>query len=124
MTPIPPVLTAIGLHYVGSVRFSSDHTSLCPQGRRLRPDQARILSPTTRGGSGFAFLSWYLLFCRFFLTEARMMLEVGITWGLSNSDFTGITVLVLLESNFSFGDANSSGLFLCSKIAIQGHDSS
>ena len=85
---------------------------------------ARILSPTTREGSGFAFLSWYLLFCCFFLTEARMMLEVGITWGLSNSDFTGVTVFVLLESNFSFGDANSSGVFLCSKIAIQGHDSS
>ena len=53
-----------------------------------------------------------------------MMLEVGITWGLSNSDFTGITVLVLLVSNFSFGDANSSGVFLCYKIDIQGHDSS
>ena len=38
LTPIPLVLTAIGLHYVGSVKFSSDHTSLCPQGRRLRPD--------------------------------------------------------------------------------------
>ena len=49
-----------------------------------------------------------------------MMLEVGITWGSSNSDLTGITVLVLLEFNFSFVDANSSGVFLYSKIAIQG----
>ena len=48
------------------------------------------------------------------MTEARMMLEVGITWGSSNSDFTGITVLVLLEFNFSFCDANSSGVFLYS----------
>ena len=49
-----------------------------------------------------------------------MMLEAGITWGSSDSDFTGITVLVLLEFNFSFGGANSSGVLLCSKIAIQG----
>ena len=93
---------------------------LVSTGATLRPDLAWIPFTTTREGGGFPFLSWYLLFRCFFLTEARMMLEAGITWGSSDSDFTGITVLVLLEFNFSFGDANSSGVLLCSKIAIQG----
>ena len=51
-----------------------------------------------------------------------MMLEVGIRWGSSNSDFTGINVLVLLEFNFSFGDANSSGVFLVPKWPSRGRD--
>ena len=38
-----------------------------------------------------------------------MMPKVGITWGSSNSDFSGITVLVLLEFSFSFGDATHQG---------------
>ena len=50
MTPMSPVLTAIGPHYVGSLRFSSDHTSSSPQGRRPRPDLgANTLSYNKRG---------------------------------------------------------------------------
>ena len=49
-----------------------------------------------------------------------MMLEVGIMVSSSNSSFIGMTGLVLLEFSFLLGDASASGVFLCSKIAIQG----
>ena len=48
------------------------------------------------------------------------MLSVGMIYSSNKLGFTGIDDLVLLEINFSFGDARSSGVFLCSRIARYG----